>query len=292
MGWLLLSLDLEALDPDEVEQHCQALGALSVTLSDAGDDPVLEPLPGATPLWPRSRLSALFAGDFDGESLRARLAEAADIEPARISIDELADRNWSDEWRKGFQPLCFGSKLWICPGGQRPDTAAALVIDLDPGLAFGTGTHPSTALCLEWLCMTPLAGKRLIDYGCGSGILALAAARLGARAVLATDIDPQALLATTENARRNQLSGAIRVFAPDELPGDETDILIANILANPLRELAPRFAELVRHDGLLAMAGILREQVPAVLASFAPAFVMDEVGQREDWAMLAGRRRH
>ncbi len=287
---MLLSLDLEALDPDEVELHCQALGALSVTLSDAGDDPVLEPLPGATPLWPRSRLSALFAGDFDGEVLRTRLAKLAGIEPGRIAIDALADRNWSDEWRKGFQPLCFGSKLWICPGGQRPATDARLVIDLDPGLAFGTGTHPSTALCLEGLCLAPLAGKRVIDYGCGSGILALAAARLGARDVLATDIDPQALQATAENARRNHLSKSIRVFAPDELPGDETDILVANILANPLRELAPRFGDLVRPGGLLAMAGILQEQVPAVLASFTPAFAMDEVGQRENWAMLAGRR--
>jgi len=164
------------------------------------------------------------------------------------------------------------------------------VIDLDPGLAFGTGTHPSTALCLEWLCLAPLAGKRVIDYGCGSGILALAAARLGARDVLATDIDPQALQAAAENARRNHLSKSIRVFAPDELPGDETDILVANILANPLRELAPRFGDLVRPGGLLAMAGILREQVPAVMASFTPAFAMDEVGQRENWAMLAGRR--
>ncbi len=213
------------------------------------------------------------------------------IDPERISIEALADRNWSDEWRKGFQPLCFGGRLWICPGGQRPEAETPLVIDLDPGLAFGTGTHPSTALCLEWLCAAPLAGTRVIDYGCGSGILSLAAARLGAATVLATDIDPQALQATADNARRNELEETILVSAPEQLRDAETDILVANILANPLQDLAPRFASLVRRDGLLAMAGILEEQVPSVLGAYASTFALTEVAQREGWAMLAGRRR-
>ncbi len=291
MGWLLLSLDLEALDPETVERSCQELGALSVTLSDAGDEPVLEPLPGTTPMWKHIRLSALFAGDSSGDHLRSRLASLLDIDRQRIGIDPLADRNWSEEWRKGFQPLCFGSRLWICPGGQRPERPGSLVIDLDPGLAFGTGSHPSTALCLEWLCGIGLRERRLIDYGCGSGILSLAAARLGAREVVATDIDPQALLATRENAGRNGLSSAIRVFAPGELPDDETDILVANILANPLRDLAPQFARLVRSEGVLTMAGILEEQVASVHDAFEPDFELAQVGQREGWAILSGHRR-
>lgn len=291
MGWLLLSLDLGARNPEEVEQHCESLGAMSVTLTDAGDAPVMEPLPGATPLWPHVRLSALFTGDCDGERLRARLAGATGIDPGEISIEALADRNWNEEWRKGFQPLCFGDRLWICPGGQRPEAGAHLAIDLDPGLAFGTGTHPSTALCLEWLCAAPLAGSCVIDYGCGSGILSLAAARLGAARVRATDIDPQALQATTDNARHNELDERVTVFEPAQLQDTKTDILVANILANPLKELAPRFASLVRHGGLLAIAGILEDQVPSILAAFEPAFDLDQVARREGWALLAGRRR-
>lgn len=291
-AWLQLSLDLEGLDPGIAHARCEALGALSVTLSDAGNQPVLEPPPGTTPVWPETRLAALFESapeDPEGSALRLTLAEVLGVAPERVTVEALAERDWDNEWRKDLRPLLFGQRLWVCPDGQRPAASDALCIDLDPGLAFGTGGHPTTALCLEWLARLDFEGRSVIDYGCGSGILALAAARLGAREVWATDIDPQALQATAENAARNQLREVIRVMGPDDLP-TQTDILVANILATPLRELAPRFANLVRGGGSLALAGLLQDQVESVLRCYRHAFEIAQGGRRDDWALLVGRR--
>lgn len=295
MAWLQLSLDLEALDMVTVQAHCEELGALSVTLQDAGDDPVLEPLPGETPIWKNTRVIVLFEStDADrgaGQALRQRLADKLMIKVRQIAVQELPDREWVSEWRKDAQPVCFGERLWVCQDGQRPEDDDALVIDLDPGLAFGTGAHPSTALCLTWLSCAALEGRTLIDYGCGSGILAVAAARLGAAAVFATDIDEQALIATRDNALKNGLHDRITVAKPEDLRPLETDILVANILSNPLRQLAPRFAELVRPNGQIALAGILQEQADIVQREYDHAFVMAQSGRNGDWALLAGRRR-
>lgn len=295
MAWLQLSLDLEALDLGSVQAHCEELGAQSVSLKDAGDDPVLEPLPGETPVWKKTRVIALFESADSAATTRAalcqRLADRLQLNPRQIVAEELAERDWINEWRKDARPACFGGRLWVCQDGQRPRDPDALFIDLDPGLAFGTGAHPSTALCLEWLSRAPISGLTLIDYGCGSGILAVAAARLGAAAVLATDIDEQALIATTENARKNRLQDRVRVASPEDLRPGETDILVANILSNPLRRLAPRFAELVRPNGRVALAGILQEQVNSVRKEFESAFAMTQSGRNGDWALLAGRRR-
>lgn len=296
MAWLQLSMDLKDMNPEAVQADCECLGALSVTLADAADDPVLEPPPGTTPVWPQTRLSALFEGDdhdaHAGEQLRGALADRLGIEVSCITVEPLPERDWCNEWRKNFRPLCFGSKLWICQDGQRPEDPRALVVDLDPGLAFGTGSHPSTALCLDWLCRADIEGRSLIDYGCGSGILALAAARLGAARVLATDIDPQALLATRDNAAHNSLENKIAVLRPDDLGDCETDILVANILSSPLRQLAPRFADLVAPGGQIALAGILEEQIASMHGVFESAFALSPVGRRDGWALLSGRRRH
>lgn len=292
-AWLQLSLELEDLQPGQAQAQCEALGALSVTLSDAGDQPVLEPLPGETPTWPQTRLAALFSAgpdDPDESQLRDALAQALQVAKKRIRIERLAERDWSNEWRKDLAPRRFGERLWICPDGQRPAASDALVIDLDPGLAFGTGSHPTTALCLEWLAGLDLSGQTVIDYGCGSGVLALAAARLGATRVWATDIDPQALEASARNAQHNGLQKVIRVVTTDDLPGCETDILVANILANPLRQLAGEFATRVRVAGRLALAGLLQEQVDGVLRSYQEYFALSQCAQRENWALLAGRR--
>ncbi len=298
MAWLELSLELQELDAEAVQACCESLGAISVTLTDAGDEPVLEPLPGQTPTWTRTRLSALFAdmparsADTDeSTNLRRRLARRIGIDPQRIYMSKLTERDWSNEWRAAFAPMCFGERLWICQDGETPDGDGSLVVNLDPGLAFGTGNHPSTALCLEWLARQDLVGRSVIDYGCGSGILALAAARLGARPVLATDIDGQALQATSDNAQQNGLQNSIRVISPGQLAGVETDILVANILANPLKELAPDFAALVRAGGRIALAGLLQEQVNGVQQAFSQSFDMAQTGRRGDWALLAGRRR-
>ena len=294
MPFLQLILPIGAADPAPYEDALLAAGASSITLEDEGDDPVLEPLPGTTPLWPRVRVKALFDGTLDAEQLLEALQASIGEPLGRAYFETLADRAWEREWLKDFKPMRFGNWLWICPGGQRPTGdpgAAAVLIELDPGLAFGTGTHPTTALCLEWLDSADVAGKRTIDYGCGSGILAIAAAKLGATAVDAVDIDPQALIATRDNAERN---GVAHLIAP-QLVADASlapaDILLANILAGPLESLAPAFAALVKTSGRLVLSGILRNQAEAVATRYAPWFDIGPVVARDDWARLDGVRR-
>lgn len=302
MPFLQLILPIGAADPAPYEDALLAAGASSITLEDEGDDPVLEPLPGTTPLWPRVRIKAIFDGTADPEEvmqiLNAELGEALAQPLGAARFETLADRVWEREWLKDFRPMRFGRRLWICPGGQQPapeqlrDVDAPVLIELDPGLAFGTGTHPTTALCLEWLDAADLAGKRVIDYGCGSGILAIAAARLGATEVLAVDIDPQALLATRDNAERNAVAQLIDVrLAAQDDSHTPADILLANILAGPLEELAPVFAARVRAGGRLVLSGILREQAEAVATRYAPWFDIAPVVAQDDWARLDGVRR-
>jgi ribosomal protein L11 methyltransferase len=202
---------------------------------------------------------------------------------------------WEREWLKDFHPMRFGQRLWICPGGQRPalDPAAAApcLIELDPGLAFGTGTHPTTALCLEWLDGATLQDRFVVDYGCGSGVLAIAALKLGACAALAIDIDPQALLATRENAARNDVSERLIVGGPDEAQRAPAEVLLANILAEPLLELAPALAERVAAGGAVVLSGILQRQAAPVASRYAAWFDMRPATVRDDWALLYGVRR-
>src|SRR5262245_28640847 len=281
MPFVQLTLSIGAADPEPYEDALLAAGATSITLQDAGDDPVLEPAPGTTPLWPRVQIRALFDESVDREAVLDLLRTGLAQPLADARFETIADRAWEREWLKDFHPMRFGRRLWTCPGGQRP-TGAALAgnsdagppcfIELDPGLAFGTGTHPTTALCLEWLDGAPLSGKRIIDYGCGSGVLAIAALRLGAATALAIDIDPQAQLATLDNARRNGVEGALTVGGPERVENRladgtsafEAHILLANILAEPLQELAPRFASLLRPGGSIVLSGILTSQFQAV----------------------------
>lgn len=304
MPFLQLILPIGAADPAPYEDALLSVGASSITLEDEGDDPVLEPLPGTTPLWPRVRVKALFDDSFDAEqvlqALRAELSQP--LNDARF--ETLADRAWEREWLKDFKPMRFGERLWICPGGQlpadQPPTANGqplpqVLIELDPGLAFGTGTHPTTALCLEWLDRAGITGKRVIDYGCGSGILAIAAAKLGAASVIAIDIDPQALLATNDNAERNGVAHLITALLTDDpraVSSEPTaDVLLANILAGPLESLAPTFAARVAVGGRLVLSGILRNQAEAVASRYAPWFDIAPVVVRDDWARLDGVRR-
>jgi ribosomal protein L11 methyltransferase len=204
----------------------------------------------------------------------------------------LEDRAWEREWLKDFKPMQFGRRLWVCPGGMSLPASArdACIIDLDPGLAFGTGTHPTTAMCLEWLDGADLAGTRVIDYGCGSGILAIAALKLGAREAVGTDIDPQALMASRDNAERNAVSDKL-VLQTVERTIDPADVLLANILAGPLAELAASFAKLVKPGGRIVLSGILKEQALPLAQTYAAWFDMDSPVYREDWARLVGKRR-
>jgi ribosomal protein L11 methyltransferase len=295
MPFLQLTLTLGAADPEPFEEALLAAGATSITLEDEGDDPVLEPAPGTTPLWPRVRLKALFDSSAQAQEILDALPPLAS--PQRVAFETIEDRAWEREWLKDFRPMRFGRRLWICPGGQQPSTAElapdieACLIELDPGLAFGTGTHPTTALCLEWLDEAPLAGRNVIDYGCGSGVLAVAALKLGAARVLAIDIDPQALLATRDNAERNAVSASLDVRLATDASTAAADVLLANILAEPLLALAPRFAELVVPGGNLVLSGILGSQAAAVAERYAPWFDIAPAIVRDDWVRLDGRRR-
>ncbi len=272
------------------EDACFALGASSVTLADAADDPVLEPAPGAIPLWPQVRLTALFAVGGDMAAIAGSLAAELGLDAAAIRIEDVPDRPWEREWLRDFRPMCFGRRLWICPGGQAAPAADAVVLELDPGLAFGTGTHPTTALCLEWLDQAGVDGLDVLDYGCGSGILALAALKLGARRATAVDIDPQALLATCENAARNALGHLVDVRPADEPLRAGYDVVLANILAGPLVELAPGLARLTAPGGRIVLAGMLTDQADAVAQAYGPWFHMKEFAAREGWTVLSGHR--
>jgi len=294
MAWLELSLIVTAAQQAEVEAALDDLGALAVTLLDAEDHPIFEPAPGETPLWPEIALSALFEPDRDRAGLVHVLTELVpDLSPEQIGLRTIEDQDWTRAWMDQFQPMRFGRRLWIYPWNIEPpaDAADAIVVRLDPGLAFGTGTHPTTALCLEWLDSLDLSGKTLIDYGCGSGVLAIAALKLGAARVVGVDNDPQALAASRDNAERNGVADRLALFAPADFAEAPADALVANILAGPLAELAPRFAACVKVGGALALSGILQGQEAELVERYAPSFEALAIDAREDWIRISGRRR-
>ncbi|MDX1500109.1 MAG: 50S ribosomal protein L11 methyltransferase [Woeseiaceae bacterium] len=294
-AWRQFSMDIGRLDPDAVEAILTRHGAQSITFTDAGDDPQLEPGPGATPLWQESRITGLFAADADLDALRADLAASLglDVLPAH-SIEALGDRDWEREWLRFFEPMRFGKRLWICPGHAAAPDPGAVVVRLDPGLAFGTGTHATTALCLEWLDGIDVAGRTLLDYGCGSGILAIAALKLGAAGATAVDIDPQAVVATRSNARANGVAERLAATTDAAGAGHDFDLVVANILAGPLIDLADHLLARTAPGCLLALSGILSGQVEDVRRAyshrveFEPPVTRDQDGQT--WARLTGRR--
>jgi ribosomal protein L11 methyltransferase len=296
-GYLALSVDLSGIGNVDTlaaaaEAACFDAGALSVTLTDAVDDAILEPAPGEVRLWPQTVLQAVFDADAFNATTIVVLADAIGVRPDVIRAERVADRVWEREWLRDFHSMRFGSRLWIVPSHELPpDDPRAVVVKLDPGLAFGTGTHPSTALCLEWLDGHLTAGLRVIDYGCGSGVLAVAAALLGAGHVEAFDIDPQALIATGDNAAANDVADRIVIHASESTLTKGADVVLANILAGTLIELAPRLTELARPGGHLVLAGILDEQAQEVRDAFEPHATLDVCGQRDGWTALAGTRR-
>jgi ribosomal protein L11 methyltransferase len=291
MPWLQLSIVVDQPEVERVTECLQAAGALSVTATDAGDEPLLEPAPGETPLWRHVRVVALLEPETDTARIQASLADRVPEAAADLMVETLDDRDWSETWRDSFGAMRFGRRLWIVPTGEAVTSQDAVVVRLDPGLAFGTGTHATTALCLEWLDGHVPPGGSVIDYGCGSGILAIAAHKLGARNVYAVDIDPQALQATGENARRNGIDDGLTVLSPDELRVGDVDLVIANILANPLIELAGRLTGLLTAGGHLIMTGILAEQAEAVMSAYRGAVEFTPPVLRDEWVLLTGRKR-
>ncbi|APZ44044.1 50S ribosomal protein L11 methyltransferase [Acidihalobacter ferrooxydans] len=291
MAWQNLILTAAREQVDALETRLLGAGALSVSVGDAGDVPVLEPAPGETPLWPENTLTALFEADVELAALASALSAEFAL-AAAPRTETVADQDWERAWMADFQPMRFGARLWICPSWHTPPADDAVNLILDPGLAFGTGTHPTTALCLEWLDANPPCGALALDYGCGSGILSLAALKLGARHVWAVDIDPQALTATADNAARNAIPASnLYAVEPPELPPLTADLVMANILSGPLIELAPRLCQHLKPGGKLILSGILATQADAVRDAYNACIAHWEPrAERDGWVRLAGRR--
>ncbi|BDX19145.1 MAG: 50S ribosomal protein L11 methyltransferase [Pseudomonadota bacterium] len=292
MSWLQLRLAITPEQAPTLEDQLLELGAVSVTFMDAEDQPIFEPDLGTTPLWSNTHLLALFEADTDPEALlqHLRLLWQAELPPHEL--EKIEDQDWERSWMDNFHPMRFGERLWIVPSWHAAPEPDAVNLLLDPGLAFGTGTHPTTSLCLQWLDAQQLQGKTLIDFGCGSGILAIAGLLLGAEHAVGTDIDIQALEASRDNAQRNQVAdNRFDLYLPEQMPDTPADVLVANILAGPLVSLAPRLASLVKPGGLLALSGILAEQTDEILQAYRDDFELDPVANQEGWIRVSGRRR-
>jgi ribosomal protein L11 methyltransferase len=298
MPFLELSLTVRAEQQPSVEDALEELGALSITLRDADaetpdEQAIFEPGVGELPLWPTITLNALFDADADRRGLTEALGDLLPwLEPAQLAFVQVEDQDWERAWMDQFQPMAFGRRLWIYPWNIEPPTDGDLVVvRLDPGLAFGSGTHPTTALCLEWLDSLDLAGKSVTDFGCGSGILAIAALKLGAASAVGVDNDPQALTASIDNAERNAVADRLAVFLPQDFDGAPADVFVANILAGPLGDLAPTFAAAAKPGAPFAISGILDGQQDELLARYGEWFDELRVDRREDWVRISGRRR-
>ncbi|HCG7915866.1 50S ribosomal protein L11 methyltransferase [Vibrio parahaemolyticus] len=293
MPWIQIKLNATNENAEQIgDMLMEETGALSVTFLDAQDTPVFEPLPGETRLWGDTDILALYDAEADTNFIIDQIkASNMLVENFAYKVEQLEDKDWEREWMENFHPMKFGERLWICPSWREVPEPDAVNVMLDPGLAFGTGTHPTTALCLEWLESMDLSGKTVIDFGCGSGILAIAAIKLGAEKVIGIDIDPQALLASKDNAERNGVADKLEVYLPQNQPeGLIADVVVANILAGPLRELAPIIKGLVKPNGALAMSGVLDTQAEDVASYYRDELHIDPIVEQSEWCRISGRK--
>jgi len=287
MAWQQIICEVSKEQSALYEEELEKLGALSVTVSDAADQPLFEPLPGETPLWDSVQLVGLFDINTEADPILNQLEQLGDSGHIRAKIEILQDRNWTREWMDQYKPTLFGKRLWIYPSWHQPPQDDGTYLILDPGMAFGTGTHPTTALCLEWLDSADLLDRNIIDFGCGSGVLAVASLLLGASKGHAIDIDPQALLVTRQNAEKNRLTAdQLEVGLPDALKPPRADVLLANILAGPLSQLAPLFASLVVRGGHLVLSGILNTQQEDTLTHYQDHFELQSSANKDEWVCL------
>ncbi|WP_428608525.1 50S ribosomal protein L11 methyltransferase [Sedimenticola sp.] len=292
MPWIQAHLTTSKAQAPLIELLFESLGALATTLEDAKDEPLLEPKPGELPLWQLTRITGLFEGNINSDELRQRINQTLNSDVTlTLELEVLEDKAWERAWLDDFHAMPFGSRLWICPQGKRPDQEDAVIVELDPGLAFGTGTHPTTALCLQWLDRTPLEQLELIDFGCGSGILAVAALKLGAKKVFATDHDLQAIQATAANAEKNGVLERLQLCDSGHLPDHPVDLVMANILAGTLIELKALLTGLTRPGGRIILSGILSEQAERVSEVYAESFMMSPPQQQEEWILLEGYKK-
>ena len=295
MPWIQVSVAATANNYQHVEDTLLSLGAQSITFKDAADRPVLEPRPGETPLWENAIITGLFDDRDKSEILREQIRQQLDIENLYIEISSLPDQDWERAWMDAFKPMQFGKRLWVCPKHLEPPDPLAVNLRLDPGLAFGTGTHPTTSLCLRWLGdhVKPQSGYRnVLDYGCGSGILAIAALMLGAEFADCVDIDEQALQATRDNADTNHVLHRINTCQPAEIEADgKYELVLANILSGPLTELAPVLSKHCHPGSDIVLSGILSEQAESVRSAYAEFFDMSTTETLDDWVLLHGTRK-
>jgi ribosomal protein L11 methyltransferase len=294
MAWLELTLTTHPQEIKKLERFLLKSGAVSITLKDAENQPVLEPGPGETPLWDSLKATALFPEGTDLDPILRKLQQQMRWQSLpSYQVEQLADQNWERAWMDQFKPMQFGKRLWICPSEYTPPEPDAINIILDPGLAFGTGTHPTTALCLTEIDSLNCEGLTVIDYGCGSGILGLAAAKLGAKVVHCVDNDPQALTATLDNAEKNSLNKKlIKIYLPEAFkPRVKADVLLANILAKPLMELCPYLCGLVKSGGKIILSGILHEQEADIIKHYEQYCTIVKVTHQEDWCCVMAEKR-
>lgn len=291
MAWQQFSIITDEETAPKIAAYLEKQGAVSVTYMDAEDEPVYEPAIGETKIWTNTQVVALYELDIDIERVKALvLKKFRNYELRDCVIENIEDQAWERAWMDYYQPMKFADKLWVCPTGQEQYEDDTVCLTLDPGLAFGTGTHPTTALCLEWLASHDLTDKVVIDYGCGSGILAVAAVLLGAKIAHAVDIDPQAITATESNALKNGVNDKIVSYLPEQFAPLQADIVLANILAKPLIEMAHDISALVAPQGTLVLSGILAEQAQSVVDAYQQYIVFEPLTQQEDWIRLNGTR--
>ena len=290
MAWIQLTLATDQANNEQAEEVLLDAGALSVTFKDAEDKPVLEPAPGETPLWDKLIITGLFEANTDIDALKQHINNhlGTDI---NLRIEPLEEKDWVRAWMDNYKPMQFGNRLWVCPKHLQPPHPDAVNLMLDPGLAFGTGTHPTTALCLQWLNDASLNDKDVLDYGCGSGVLGIAALLLNAKHCDAVDIDPQALEASIENARANNVIDKIKVMMPEQLEQQQYDVVIANILAGPLTELAESLSNKTKIGGHIVLSGILESQANEIQNAYQNWFILDPVASDNEWIRITGTKK-
>ncbi|HBZ14617.1 50S ribosomal protein L11 methyltransferase [Candidatus Pantoea floridensis] len=293
MPWIQIKINSTGANAETLSDALMDVGAVSVTFQDTHDNPVYEPLPGETLLWGDTDVIGLFDAETEMSDVVAELSQHPLLGSAfRHKIEQIEDKDWEREWMDNFHPMRFGERLWICPSWRDVPDPNAVNVMLDPGLAFGTGTHPTTSLCLTWLDGLDLQGKTVIDFGCGSGILAIAALKLGAAQAIGIDIDPQAIQASRDNAERNGVSERLALYLPHQQPDNlQADVVVANILAGPLRELAPLISVLPKAGGHLGLSGVLASQAAGVCEAYEEQFDLDPVAEKEEWCRITGIRR-
>ncbi len=291
MPWIQIKVDTTEKKASKINNILSGFGASSVTYMDTVDNPVYEPLPGETKLWNKTTVIGLFEADADIAPITEFLNKTYG-KKITVRVEQLEDKDWVREWMNNFHPIQCGSKLWICPSWcEVPDTNAVNVM-LDPGLAFGTGTHPTTFMCLNWLDSLDLKDKEIVDFGCGSGILAVSALKLGAKSAIGIDIDPQAVESSAQNAERNGVKDRLSLYLPSEQPQEiKADVLVANILAGPLRELAPTLKDMVKPNGKFAISGIIQSQCEELVKIYSEWFELDEPVFKEEWVRISGIRK-